>query len=165
MFTVPGPELDRAAASVAVPAFVANPAVVAAVADPTVPIVVDQIAVFADDATSTDPDAPGAVAAATFTVPVASVRAFAIVAVPATVAVPALVVTLADPVVPVVVDQIAEPVLEEVSTDPAAPGAAPPLTFTVPVVSARASAVVAVPDDDAPPDTTVAVWMALPVGT
>lgn len=133
------------------------------------------------------PAAPGAACPATFTVPVRFVRAFAIVAVPDTVAVPAFVdrvadptvpadanvavpafvanpATPADPTVPAVVDQTAVDVLLEVSTDPAAPGAPAADTFTVPVASARASATVAVPPDD-PPETIVAVWIALPVGT
>ena len=112
------------------------------------------------------------------TVPVASVRAFAMLAVPDTVAVPAFVAkadvvavpalvekpevvavpafvakedTPAEPTVPVVVDHIASVVSEEVRTDPAAPGAVAFPTLTVPVASSRAIVTVDVPVEEPPP--------------
>ena len=82
------------------------------------------------------------------------------------VAVPELVAKPADPTVPVVVLHIASVVSEEVSTDPAAPGAVALPTFTVPVASSRAMVTVDVPVlPPPPPETTVAVCIALPVGT
>ena len=200
-FTVP-PDAFSAFAMVAVPDTVAVPAFVVkpeVPADPTVPAVVDQDARVppADTCVTvrTEPAAPGAACPDTLTVPPEAFRAFAMVAVPETVAVPALVAkparvavpalvanvarvavpalvanpaTPAEPTVPVVMLQIASVVSEEVSTEPAAAGAAALETLTVPVVSTRAlacSARVAVPELLPPPETIVAVWIALPVGT
>ena len=74
--------------------------------------------------------------------------------------------TPADPTVPVVVLHIASVVSEEVSTDPAAPGAVALDTLTVPVASRRAMVTVEVPVlPPPPPETIVAVWIALPVAT
>ena len=185
--TVP-PETVRAFAIVAVPAavdVVAVPAyctVPATLADPTVPAVVDQDASVPPALTCvtvrTEPAAPGAACPATFTVPVASVRALAIVAVPLTVAVPALPAivavpalvakpevvavpafvakpaTPAEPTVPVVVLHTAVLVFEDVSTEPAAPGAVAPATFTVPVASSSAIVTVEVPAFPPPPELT-----------
>ena len=156
---------------VAVPAWPAN---VAAPADPTVPAVVDQDPRVppADTCVTvrTLPAAAGADCPATFTVPPEAFRAFATVAVPLTVAVPALpamvevpalvakpeVVAVpafvakpaspAEPTVPVVVLHIASVASEEVSTDPAAPGAVAADTLTVPVASASAFVTVEVPE-------------------
>ena len=61
--------------TVAVPETVAVPALVLTEADPTVPVVVLQMASFASEETRTDPAAPGAVAPDTLTVPLASARA------------------------------------------------------------------------------------------
>ena len=205
--TVPE-ELVSALAIVAVPLTVAVPAyctVPAMPADPTVAAVVVQMAVPAPLADArTEPAAPGAVAPVTFTVPVASTRALATVAVPAkvdtvavpanveTVAVPALVAKVATVAVPALVAKVARVAVPaywtvpacvanatlprvadhtavllvlETRTDPAPPGGLAPNALTLPVLSARDSATVAVPlPPPPPPVTTVAVWIALPVG-
>ena len=193
-FTVP-PDAFSAFAMVAVPDTVAVPAFVVkpeVPADPTVPAVVDQDARVPPADTSvtvrTEPAAPGAACPETLTVPPEAFKAFAMVAVPETVAVPAFVDRVAEPTVPaeasvavpaywtvpavpayptvpVVVDQIASVASEEVSTDPAAPGAVALLTLTVPVASARALVTVEVPEP--PPDCAphVAVFALLAMST
>ena len=177
--------------TVAVPAFVvtdADPTVPAVVDhDARVPPADTWVTV------RTDPAAAGAACPPVFTVPGAlfsSARAYVAdtlidVAVPAncavvqwvadptvpaeaSVAVPALVANdavPADPTVPAVVDHAAVDVFEDVRTDPAAPGAAAFWTLTDPVASSSARVTVAVPLKlPLPPVTTVAVWIALPVG-
>ena len=138
--TVP-PEAFKALAIVAVPDTVAVPALVAKPAMVAVPALVAKPAMVA--------------------VP-ALVAKVARVAVPALVANPA---TPAEPTVPVVVDQIASVVSEEVSTEPAAAGAAALETLTVPVASARALVTVEVPEPPALCAPHVAVFALLAMST
>ena len=125
-------------------AYAAVPVQVAAVV--AVPAKVDTVAVPAFVAN------PAIVAVPAFVAKPAMVAVPEFVENPAMVAVPefaANAATPADPTVPVVVLHIASVVSEEVSTEPAAAGAAALETLTVPVASARAFVTVEVPEPPA----------------